>query len=421
MEKILKICKKLKQYKNVNLALEAVGQDILDFLDVDRFVVLKKEVQEQTNIAHLNFFHLSTRDETSSTYFKNSFPKSYVVGDYISLYSESLVSKTPIAFNSKLLNPILDEKLYKLYADTDVESCLVLPLILHNEIWGIFVLHDIRRTRDLSKEILTEAELVAEALLGLIFYSEIENDSTLKTIDDHSLRMATLGKLASSIAHEINNQIFLIGGFATKIEKYFKKNPQFQSKELVSSIASIQKACNRSNEIIEALSVTSRSAKYEQLEVCDLKYLIENLKSLSKEKLNKEKINLDVKMNEAEYLIECKPGQVMQVLTNLINNSIDALEKSTSLKKIEIKVNKKDDLVIITFSDSGKRPSDEIIVNMMEPFFTTKSLGRGSGLGLSISKQIMRKFRGDIEIDKSCENTTFNLTFPLISFEENIE
>lgn len=419
MNEILEIAQKLKRYKNFKVALDAVSEDILNFTDTHRIVVFKKEIQEPTNAASLNLFYKGSLKKTDSIYFEKNFDKSLPLKDYISIYSESLISNTPISFNPDLLNPLTDKTIFDYYKGKDVKSSLVIPLILHNEVWGIIVFHDLKKVRNLGAEIFTKARIVSELIINSIVFWEHENKASLDSLDEHSYRMASLGKLAASIAHEMNNQIFLINGFTAKIEKILKLTPELFNDNLKLYIDSIQKSCNRSTEIVEALRVTTRSTKYEQLEVCDLNYLISNLVNLSKEKARKDGISFEISSPEEELLIECKPGQVMQVLTNLVNNSFDVLESLESKKIIRILSKIEKGQVIVEFSDSGVKPRAEIIENMMEPFFSTKPLGRGCGLGLSICKQIMRKFNGDIVLDQSKANTTFCLNFPLVMFEDN--
>lgn len=420
MNEILEIVKKLKRYTDFKVAFDLASEDILKFTGVHRIILFKKEITEPKNVSFLKFYMEASSPEYKKSYLAQNFKESVFFKDYISLYGEALITNNPISFNPKLLNPKTDKSLFEFFEGRDVKSCLIIPLVLHNEVWGAIVFHDLEQTRDLGSEIFSKASLVSELISSSINICEFENKASMQSIDEHSYRMAALGKLAASIAHEMNNQIFMINGFTAKIEKFLTLNPDYFHEDVKKYLDSIQNSCNRSAEIVEALRVTTRSTKHEQLEVCDINYLIANLVNLSKEKALKENILFEVLISSDELLIECKPGQVMQVLTNLVNNSFDALENVISTKVIKISSQIINDQVIVEFSDSGPKPRDEVISNMMEPFFSTKPLGKGCGLGLSICKQIMRKFNGDIILDHSKANTTFFLSFPCVVFEDNI-
>lgn len=419
MNEILEIVQKLKRFTNFKIAFDLAAVDILKFTGVQRIILFKKEITEPKNVSFLKFYMEASLSGYENSYLKQNFDESVFLKDYMSIYAEALITNNPISFNPKLLNPKTDKALFEFFDGKDVKSCLIIPLILHNEVWGAIVFHDLEQTRDLGREIFSKAKLVSELISSSITICEHENKTSIQSIDEHSYRMASLGKLAASIAHEMNNQIFMINGFAAKIDKFLTLNPDYFHEDVKKYLDSIQNSCNRSAEIVEALRVTTRSTKHEQLEVCDINYLITSLVNLSKEKAIKENISFEVLIPSDELLIECKPGQVMQVLTNLINNSFDALESVKTAKVIKISCRTKNDEVIVEFSDSGAKPGDEIILNMMEPFFSTKPLGKGCGLGLSICKQIMRKFNGDIILDHTKPNTTFLLSFPCVLFEDN--
>ena len=164
----------------------------------------------------------------------------------------------------------------------------------------------------------------------------------------------------------------------------------------------------------------SRSADREDLEVVDLNILIRRVLDISGESLQFSGINVSLDLCEEEALIECKPGELVQVFSNLINNSKDSLESlelNTKFISINTEVEKKH--CLITFSDSGPIPSMDILESMMEPFFSTKMASAGTGLGLSISKEIVNRYNGSINIDKECEHVKFDLIFPIIEVDED--
>lgn len=102
----------------------------------------------------------------------------------------------------------------------------------------------------------------------------------------------------------------------------------------------------------------------------------------------------------------------MQVILNLLNNSYDALE-SLNEKWIEIKLQKNNNKIVISVTDSGEGIPNNISHKIFEPFFTTKEIGKGPGLGLCISKGIIEGYKGNLYLDKSSFNKCFIIELPL--------
>jgi len=109
--------------------------------------------------------------------------------------------------------------------------------------------------------------------------------------------------------------------------------------------------------------------------------------------------------------IECRPVEICQLLLNLLNNAHDAVENSQT-KWIEIVIRDFDDKIELTISDSGPGVPDRIKDKIMEPFFTTKPKGKGTGLGLNISRNIVEKHEGTMALDQSLLKTQFIIRLP---------
>ena len=104
--------------------------------------------------------------------------------------------------------------------------------------------------------------------------------------------------------------------------------------------------------------------------------------------------------------------QVEQVILNLLNNAIDAIELNET-KWVKIDFLKKETSIIISVTDSGKGIPDDIVEKIMQPFYSTKETGKGTGLGLSISKGIIENHKGTLTYDGSIGNTRFLIELPL--------
>jgi signal transduction histidine kinase len=200
-------------------------------------------------------------------------------------------------------------------------------------------------------------------------------------------RLAATGELAATLAHEIKNPLNAIGGAATYIGKNTKGS---LVKEFVSVITS---EVSRINNLTSTLLSFSKTAE-PNLEPCDLNIVVkEAILLLSKES---PEIQVTLKAELAKDLgwVNCDSSQIKQVIINLLINAIDAVGVNGL---ITLRTWAKKGVTYLSVEDNGKGISPEIIKNIFNPFFTTKT--RGSGLGLAISKKIAREHGGDLSVE----------------------
>ena len=112
-----------------------------------------------------------------------------------------------------------------------------------------------------------------------------------------------------------------------------------------------------------------------------------------------------------DYSVVCRPSEISQVLMNLLGNSFDAVE-SQELKWVTLTVDQNEGKVNLAVTDSGKGVDTAIVQKIMDPFFTTKGIGRGTGIGLSISKGIAENHNGTLSLDTKSKVTRFVLEIP---------
>jgi len=115
-----------------------------------------------------------------------------------------------------------------------------------------------------------------------------------------------------------------------------------------------------------------------------------------------------------DILLNCRHIQISQILLNLIVNSVDAVKKLDQ-RWIKLFVFTEDEKVVFLLSDSGAGISEEVIANIFKPFYTTKEIGAGTGLGMSVSKQIAMAHSGNLSYQEINGNTGFRLELPLVA------
>jgi len=255
-------------------------------------------------------------------------------------------------------------------------------------------------------------------------------------------KMASLGVLIAGIAHEINNPInFIYAGvnsllkdlddirpvisvigdlspdtpnLADKISqiKTLQEQNDFDGafSALCETIEDIRIGATRINEIITSLGRFSRLDK-EEYNYTDLHEDIDGVLVLLKNKY-KNRITIERDFDNRLPHIECFPGKLNQVLMNLLSNAIDAIEDQGT---IHIRTHMDDEHITVHIKDSGVGMSPEVIEKAFDPFFTTKPVGKGVGLGLSISYSIIREHHGSIRIESQPgQGSEFILTLPIL-------
>jgi C4-dicarboxylate-specific signal transduction histidine kinase/integral membrane sensor domain MASE1 len=246
-----------------------------------------------------------------------------------------------------------------------------------------------------------------------IIYGTIQDLTEQKARDlqlIHSSKMASLGEMASGVAHEINNPLAIIGAKVYRISQILSKE-SMTSEPLTRELDEIGKTVRRIANIIKGLKTFSRNGDDDPLISCQLSTVIDDTLYVCSERFKNMGIELllDQVPDQAVYI---RPTQISQVLLNLLNNAYDAI---VNLDKKWIRISYtllKDGMLAVSVSDSGVKIPDEVAERIMQPFFTTKEIGKGTGIGLSISKGIMQSHGGDLRLDRAADHTTFIFTVP---------
>lgn len=209
-----------------------------------------------------------------------------------------------------------------------------------------------------------------------------------------SEKMATVGNLAVSISHEIRNPLTTIGGFAARILKSIKNG----------NIASIQTAAQIiCTEVDNLENILSNIMDFSKSNVINksvnlLKDIIENSILILTSNLKENRILIEYMDECNEVNVNCDPIKLKQTFVNILKNSIEAIKQSQpSEPKIKIGVTVANGKIAICFADNGCGIKEENLKSLFTPFFTTKETG--TGLGMSIIKNIIDAHNGDIKIN----------------------
>jgi PAS domain S-box-containing protein len=256
-------------------------------------------------------------------------------------------------------------------------------------------------------------------------------------------KMASLGILTAGIAHEINNPINFVYAGVNSLKKDFDdiipileeiKNLRLLSTKIGPELRKIEKLMEeyefdlafeaipdtindirigavRISEIVASLSKFSR-LESEEWHTTNIHEEIESVLILLKNKY-KRTIEIEKQYCQEMTKIDCYPGRINQVIMNIISNAIDAIGDKPG--KITIRTSLSDNKIIIAIADSGKGMTEKQKSKIFDPFFTTKEVGKGIGLGLSISYSIIEEHNGKIYVNSTDPNgTEFIVELPVI-------
>ncbi|MFK7873049.1 MAG: sensor histidine kinase [Oligoflexales bacterium] len=226
----------------------------------------------------------------------------------------------------------------------------------------------------------------------------------------NSARLASLGEMAAGVAHEINNPLGIISMRANFLKK-LKKDDKLTDEKFYKFLDQIESSVNRVASIVTGLRTIARDPSQDGFSTSNIMSIITSVVDLASERLKHLSIHLDLSLVDQNIAIHCNPVQISQVLINLINNSIDAIQHEKE-KFIKLEVKNEHNYITVRVTDSGPKIDRVIAEKIMQPFFTTKPVGEGTGLGLSISKGILNSHQGDLYLDIEHENNSFVLMFP---------
>jgi signal transduction histidine kinase len=222
-------------------------------------------------------------------------------------------------------------------------------------------------------------------------------------------KLASLGEMSGGIAHEINNPLSIIIGRTELLKSKLDQN-KLTDEFLNTNLTSILTTSRRIAKVVYGLKKFARVSENEPKSEHNLVDIVNDTLLLTQEKLKSLGIDLTTENIEG-VSVYCNPLQISQVLYNLICNSAEHAEKLEE-KWIKIKAKQTRKTVEIFVVDSGHGIPKKIAARIMEPFFTTKGVGKGTGMGLSISHGIIQSEGGELVYDSSEPHTTFVIRLP---------
>ena len=229
-------------------------------------------------------------------------------------------------------------------------------------------------------------------------------------------KLASLGDMASNIAHEINNPLTIIQGYVRKIKRsMLENNNELLSEDVHFQLDQIIITTERIALTITRLKKLSPTRSNFEMTMVNPIYLTETITDYFVNRFFVEKIKFRCEINYEELkntAIYCRQDDISQILINLINNAIFAAKENINkAPEVAITCNCDNEFVYFSIEDSGSGISNDILEKIYEPFFTTKQAINAVGLGLSITKTVVEDNLGVINLDRNVNFTRFVIKF----------
>ncbi|MBD3887011.1 GAF domain-containing protein [Phormidium tenue FACHB-886] len=358
----------------------------------------------------------------------------------------------------------LHECYAKMLETIQIKSVLAIPLVTEaEELWGFLCIHQCSAPRqwlaseiEFAGQITTQLNVAIQHSLLLRqlrqqadqLTSALDNLKQTQTHLIQSEKMSSLGQLVAGVAHEINNPVSFIYGNLDPIRTYTQTlldllqlyrqeyphtSPELQHKlnqadlefiigDLPKLVSSLHLGANRIREIVLSLRNFSRLDQT-GIKTANLHEGIDHSLLILQHRLKASQHEIKVVCNYGDLpLVECFPGQLNQVFMNLLVNAIDALqdfepdtEENSADRVLTVTTQCLNlDRVQVSIKDNGNGIPSDVRERLFDPFFTTKPTGKGIGLGLSISYQIVEKHQGKLYcISEPDEGAEFVVELPV--------
>jgi histidine kinase len=278
-----------------------------------------------------------------------------------------------------------------------------------------------QRTKD-GRTIHVNIRISPSEYLGRETFLVSTSDITKRLMAEQQLiqasKMATLGEMATGIAHELNQPLSVIKTASSFIVKKIKKDEPIKPEILRTMAEEIDSHVDRASKIINHLREFGRKSEVHKERV-DINQVIENALAIFMQQLKLREIEVEKRLAADLPPILGNANRLEQVFINLLINARDAIEAKSeengriTAKKITLRTRRSKKNVVIEVKDTGTGIPKSLLDKIYEPFFTTKQVGKGTGLGLSISYGIVQDYEGTIRVETEEKvGSNFIVQFP---------
>ncbi len=274
-----------------------------------------------------------------------------------------------------------------------------------------------RKQKQQSRRQAREAEAIQKVnkRLKAEVIERMRTENALRETQDELIqagKLAALGHMAAGIVHELNQPIAAIKTQAASGRLLLDRGQPESVRENLDAVSRMTEHMGSITKQLKSFSHKGHARK----ETVILQESLDGALAITRPLLEKSSVELIVSIPEETLQIKAVGGRMKQVFINLIRNAVDAME-SSPIKKLSISISKKDNEVHVEVCDTGPGVSEQAQAEIFTPFFTTKEVGEGLGLGLSISYRIVTDLKGTIRVYNRNLGACFDVRLPISEIE----
>jgi PAS domain S-box-containing protein len=270
---------------------------------------------------------------------------------------------------------------------------------------------------------LSTVEHAQRGLQRIGVFRDISREHELRFRVIREQKFRTLGSLAAGVAHNINNRLTPVLGWTEMLLERLQAGETVERDELTHALSVIHQGASDSVGTVRRLQEYSRPARVKGPEAVQLREVVEQLLALTRPQWDNEaarrgvRYEIDLRIAPAPPILAVA-SEIREALLNILENALAAMPGGG---RLTIDVKGHDDRAVVAVTDTGRGMSAEVQRLVFEPFFTTRANEGGTGLGLSLAQEIVRRYGGTIELQSREDvGTTFALWFPAVAAETKV-
>ena len=303
----------------------------------------------------------------------------------------------------------LDAEMFRLYGS---KSNLTFPLIANGEVFGALAFATLGAERKWRADEITELKLITQIVGNVLGRQRAEiREEQLRSELAHAMRVASLGELAATLAHELNQPLAAILSNAQAARRFIASG-EIEPSELNAILDDIVRDDKRAGHVIQNLRAMV-SKRPTHREPCDVNELVTGVLELVRSEIIDAKTEVRLLLSNDLPTVTVARVELQQVLLNLILNALHAMETTDGDGRfIEVQTSSDEDFINVSIRDRGHGIPEDRLHIIFNPFYSTKA--SGLGMGLSICRRIIENHAGRIEVENHKEGgATFRFTLPV--------
>jgi two-component system sensor histidine kinase HydH len=401
---IFELSRKLNSVLDLEFLLREALNTVSDQLGIDKIAILIKRSPEHEKLSLLKL--TGTKSETSGRL------KRVDISPQGELSKIFLCAREPLFLEE--IQTLVKESSSEKQVLESLNCKLCIPLISRDELLGLLVLGPKKVNPRFVDNDIEFISVLADQLTvaiqnAMLYENQKEMYDELKKTQRQLIRtekLAALGQLSASLAHEINNPLGIIKNYLLIISEGIEQNDPN-----CNNLKAVKGEVDRIARIVKSLLDFARPEN-NRMALINLSSVIEQTVSLIDKEFLSKNIKIKKELSRNLSSVIGSEDQLKQVFLNLLVNARDSMPDGG---EINITARNANQGVEIEFSDTGCGISEENASCIFEPFFTTKQGGKGTGLGLWICYGIMDRHGGDIKLKRKEKGTSFMLSFPKVA------